>query len=139
MMEQQIDTRSVQSVQMWLMQWMQTELSLETSSIDPSQALLSYGMDSVHAMMLVGDLEGHLGTQLSPTLAWDYPTVQALAEHVVERASCPATGGNGQVKTGPRESGARTTQDARTLLSQLDGMSEEEMDALLEQYSNTGH
>jgi acyl carrier protein len=139
MMEQQIDTRSVESVQKWLMDWMQVELSLDPSEIDPGNAFLSYGMDSVHAMMLVGDLEGRLGTQLSPTLAWDYPTVHALAEHVVVRASSPATGANRSTNVHPHLPVSPATQDARALLSQLDGMSEEEMDALLEQYSSTDH
>jgi acyl carrier protein len=33
-------------------------------------------------MMLVGDLEEHLSRRLSPTLAWDHPTIDALATHL---------------------------------------------------------
>jgi acyl carrier protein len=44
--------------------------------------MVSYGLDSVHSMMLVGDLEDALQNRFPPTLAWDYPTVEAMAEYL---------------------------------------------------------
>ena len=43
-------------------------------------------MDSVHAMMMTGDLEEHLGLRLSPTVTWDHPTIDALSSHLATTA-----------------------------------------------------
>lgn len=66
----------------WIHEWLIQELKLTPQSIDNDRPLVSYGLDSVHAMMLVGDLEDLLQRRFSPTLAWDYPTVRALAAHL---------------------------------------------------------
>lgn len=73
---------SVESLRSWLIAWLAGEQGVEHAAIDPSQSFLSYGLDSVQAMSLVGDLEAKLGRRLPPTLAWDYPTIDALAEHL---------------------------------------------------------
>jgi acyl carrier protein len=136
-MQAHLDVQSAESVQGWLARWLESELGVDPKEIDPHQAFLSYGMDSMHAMMLVGDLEGCLGLRLPPTLAWDYPTMRALAVHVVEQAAGKTAPG-GTSPTARSSTPAPASQlDARTLLSQLDGMSEEDMDALLQHYSET--
>jgi acyl carrier protein len=137
LMQGPLDPRSFESTQRWLVSWMAAELDLEAEAIDADQTFLSYGMDSMHAMMLAGDLEAALGTRLAPTLVWDYPTIKALGEFVVNEAyrenqkgdlARPAVS-NGRM---PAESA-----DPRALLAQLDGMSEEDMDLLLGEYLKT--
>jgi acyl carrier protein len=118
----------------WLTHWVATELNINPQEISPDQPFLNYGMDSMHAMMLVGDLESRFGSQLSPTLAWDYPTIKALAQFLAENpGSKPST-----TERSPRVQLSAVDQaqepDARSILSQLDGMSEEEMDVLLQHY-----
>jgi hypothetical protein len=88
-------------------------------------------------MMLAGDLEVALGTRLSPTLAWDYPTIKALGEFVVTQASRENQGDSPRL---PEVSNGRMPADAadpNVLLSRLDGMSEEDMDLLLNHYLKT--
>src|SRR5262249_9223113 len=48
-------------VQTWLQSWVAQEIGLEAEMIQPGKAFLMYGMNSVQAMMLVGDLEDALG------------------------------------------------------------------------------
>ena len=43
---------------------------------------VDYGLDSVQAVSIVGDLETWLGRSLSPTLIWDFPTIEDLAKHL---------------------------------------------------------
>ena len=133
----QIDLKSSDSVQAWLAHWMTSELSLDDTGIDPDRAFLSYGMDSMHAMMLVGDLEGSIGTRLPPTLAWDYPTVRALAEHVVAKAASLSASQDPVPETTFTQVKSGGEPDARAILSRLDGISEEELDSLLLEYLNT--
>ncbi len=130
----QIDLRSSDSVQGWLAHWMASELNLEATEIDPDRAFLSYGMDSMHAMMLVGDLEGIIESRLSPTLAWDHPNVRALAEYLVAKVATLSTGQ--ESVTAWKEAISRREPDARAILAQLDGMSEEELDSLLLEHMN---
>ena len=52
------------------------------STIDPREPFTYYGLDSVQAVGLTGDLEIWLGRRLSPTLAWDYPNIESLARHL---------------------------------------------------------
>ena len=134
-MQAHLDIQSLESVKRWLAGWMEAELGLDHREIDPAQAFLSYGMDSMHAMMLVGDLEGGIGMRLPPTLVWDYPTIQDLAGHVVGLAAAPRSPG-GPADTRSGQAIPNSQPDAKTILAQLDGMSEEDIDLLLNQYTS---
>jgi len=99
----------------WIRGWLGRELKLAPEDISADKTFVRYGMDSVHAMMLVGDLEEHLKRRLPPTLAWTYPTVEALATHLAETS----------------EPHTEPTASEGDLLSRLDELSEEEIDRLL--------
>lgn len=136
-MAAEIDLGSVDAIRGWLVGWMANELNIEVAEVEPEKPFLGYGMDSMSAMMLVGDLEGLTGYKLPPTLAWDYPSVDALADHLVSRAGTSAPE---PVATAARlVATANGKPDPRAILSQLDGMSEEDMDALLAQYLDSPH
>ena len=66
-------------IQSWLITRIASILELDSSSIDPRQPFTYYGLGSVQAVGLTGDLEVFLNRKLSPTLAWDYPTIELLA------------------------------------------------------------
>ncbi len=133
-MQGQLDPRSFVSTQRWLISWLAAELDLDADGIDAHQTFLSYGMDSMHAMMLAGDLEAALGTRLSPTLAWDYPTINALGEFVVTQASRESQSDDSRLSDVSSGRMPIDAADPKALLSRLDGMSEEDMDTLLNQY-----
>jgi acyl transferase domain-containing protein/SAM-dependent methyltransferase/NAD(P)-dependent dehydrogenase (short-subunit alcohol dehydrogenase family)/acyl carrier protein len=61
-------------------------------AIDPQQAFLSLGLDSLTSMELRNRLQSALGRTLQPTLTFDHPTVAALARHLAEDADPPASG-----------------------------------------------
>src|SRR5579885_2206717 len=73
---------SREAIQDWLIAHISAELSLEPTALDIHEPLASYGMDSVAAVGLSGDLEDWLGRELAPTLFYDYPTIVALAGHL---------------------------------------------------------
>jgi acyl carrier protein len=54
-------------------------------SIDADRPLADYGLDSVSALTLCGDLEDRYRITLEPTVAREYPTVNAIAAFVAER------------------------------------------------------
>jgi acyl-CoA synthetase (AMP-forming)/AMP-acid ligase II/acyl carrier protein len=67
-------------------------LELEPSEIDMNQPLVEHGIDSMKAVTFSLELETWLDRKLPPTLLWDYPTIDALAEYVAgEVGAVPVT------------------------------------------------
>jgi acyl carrier protein len=73
-------------IQEWLISKLHEVQGLNPADIDVKQPLENYGLGSVQAVSLVGDLEDWLGVPLPPTLLWDYPSIEALANHLAEEA-----------------------------------------------------
>jgi acyl carrier protein len=61
---------------------MATELELGPEQIDIRTPFSDFGLDSRTAVRMSGDLERKLGRRLSPTLFWDFPTIEVLARHL---------------------------------------------------------
>ncbi|MEU5403428.1 acyl carrier protein [Streptomyces sp. NPDC005963] len=75
---------SVESLSSWLADRIALYLQRSPSEIVSTVPLAEYGLDSVAALSLCGDIEEDFDLVLEPTVAWDYPTVDALAGHLVE-------------------------------------------------------
>ena len=72
------------AIRNWLVTRIAAMLELEPASVDPRQPFTYYGLGSVQAVSLTGELEEYLKRTLSPTLAWDYPTIELLAAHLAK-------------------------------------------------------
>ncbi|MCC6568086.1 MAG: acyltransferase domain-containing protein, partial [Anaerolineales bacterium] len=72
------------TIQSWLMNRIASMLEMDASAIDPRQPFTYYGLGSVQAVSLIGDLETFLNRKLAPTLAWDYPTIESLANFLAD-------------------------------------------------------
>ncbi len=75
------------AIEGWLIDQIASRIRLPPSEIDPREPFTYYGLDSVQAVGLTGDLEIWLGRRLSPTLAWDYPNIESLARHLAAETS----------------------------------------------------
>jgi len=69
-------------IQAWLVSKLSERLGIEQYEIDIREPLASYGLGSTEAVGLAGELAEWLGRDLSPTLAYEYPTIEALARHL---------------------------------------------------------
>jgi acyl carrier protein len=58
------------------------ELRLPSHSIETDKPLTQYGLDSIAALTIAGDLEEALSMELPSALLWDCPTIDALARHL---------------------------------------------------------
>ncbi|MEV7192617.1 acyl carrier protein [Streptomyces sp. NPDC093510] len=74
----------------WLTGRLAVYLARPQSSIDPDTPLAEYGMDSVWALSLCGDLEEEKNLIVAPTLVWDHPTVSDIVAHLVRCAAAGA-------------------------------------------------
>lgn len=64
----------------WLVERVAYYLGKNTSEIKTDQPLGGYGLNSVYAVSLCGDLEDLLSIYIEPTLAWDYPTIDEIVK-----------------------------------------------------------
>lgn len=71
--------RTATDIQDWIVGWLSKELKIPKDRISPGEPFVNLGMSSRQAVMLSGDLEDWLGRELDPALAWDHPTIKALA------------------------------------------------------------
>jgi myxalamid-type polyketide synthase MxaE and MxaD len=69
----------------WLSARIAEMLGFDPGDIDCATPFVDVGLSSIQAVELSGDIERWTGLTLSPTLAFDYPTIEGVAEHVVDR------------------------------------------------------
>lgn len=74
---------SLVKIQNWLVEQIAEQLSLDVSKIEITEPLTRYGLDSIDAVTLVGELEDWLDMDLPSTLFWDHPTIAKSAEYLV--------------------------------------------------------
>ncbi|MGV1008340.1 MAG: acyl carrier protein [Dermatophilaceae bacterium] len=60
-------------------------LQREPDDIEVDESLFGYGLDSVYALTLCGDIDDEFGLAVDPTLAWDYPTIREIAGYLTSR------------------------------------------------------
>ncbi|MBX7255252.1 MAG: SDR family NAD(P)-dependent oxidoreductase [Candidatus Hydrogenedentes bacterium] len=82
-------------IQEWLVSRLAEELGIDKSAIDPRESFDSLGLSSRDAVTLSGDLEDWLTHRLSPTILWEYPTIETMSRYLAELDA----GGNGKTQT----------------------------------------
>ena len=81
---------TVEGLTAWLVERVAIYLQREPEEIDPGEPLAAYGLDSVAALSLCGDVEEDFDLILDPTASWDYPTATAFAEHIARELGAVA-------------------------------------------------
>src|SRR5712692_889292 len=77
-----MDSRTAEVIQAWLVSRLSELLGIESHEIDVREPFASYGLGSTEVVSLSGELAEWLGRQLSPALAYEYPTIETLARHL---------------------------------------------------------
>jgi len=80
---------TVEAIEQWLVTHLAGALNLPASEIVVDTPFDRYGVDSLIAVTMTGDLEEWLGIEIPVTLAWDYPNIQLLAAYLAELAANP--------------------------------------------------
>jgi len=73
-----------EEIQAWLVFRVSVLMGVDALHLDPREPFASYGLDSVQAVSLAGDLERWLGKRFPPTLLFEYPTIESVARHLGE-------------------------------------------------------
>ena len=90
---------TAEELERWLITHLAAQLKVETTEIDPLRRLEEYGLDSLEAVALTGEIETMLGRAVDPTILWDYPSVRAVARFLA------VEGSNGHGRTTPVSAG----------------------------------
>ena len=78
---------SATEIQAWLVSYLAELLEIEVNEVDVTISFDRYGLDSSAAMAMTGDFGDWLGRELDPTTMYDYPTIEALMQHLAEEFS----------------------------------------------------
>lgn len=80
------------TISAWLTGTIADYRQVRPEEIDPDVPLADLGLDSVYALTMCGDIEDRFGLETDPTVAWDHPTINALAVHLHSRLVAEGTG-----------------------------------------------
>lgn len=81
--DQKPTTKSPEDIRSWLIARVSHYVDQPVEALDPDASLAHYGLDSIYAFALCGEIEDTLGVPIEPTLVWDVDTLNALHEHLM--------------------------------------------------------
>jgi acyl transferase domain-containing protein/acyl-CoA synthetase (AMP-forming)/AMP-acid ligase II/acyl carrier protein len=79
--------KPIEAIEAWLVQKLSSYLSTGPEHIDTGEPLSYFGLDSKKVVSLSGQLADWLGCNLSPTLFYDYPSIDALLRYFGDQYS----------------------------------------------------
>ncbi|MFG2780052.1 acyl carrier protein [Streptomyces prunicolor] len=74
---------SADEVREWLRDRVAAHTGRPVEEIRPDLPLTEYGLDSVYVLGLCAEIEDHYGIEVEPTVMWDNPALDPLAEALV--------------------------------------------------------
>ncbi len=74
--------RTPEQIRTFILEWLADQLDTEPSAIQVDEPFASMGASSLELAELAGELEQKLGFELPASVAWEYPTIDKLAEHL---------------------------------------------------------
>lgn len=84
---------NARTIENWIVEHLAQRLNVESGDIDVRQPFSALGLDSLDGVELAHQLETWLGaTTLTPTLVWDYPSVDKLSRYLAGIARGDSSG-----------------------------------------------
>ncbi|WP_447040835.1 acyl carrier protein [Streptomyces sp. DSM 118878] len=79
-------------IRQWLAGRIGHLMGREGQDVPPDLLLAEYGVDSLQAVSLIGEIEDRWGLTLDAALTWEYPTIALLAEFLAAEIAVDAVG-----------------------------------------------
>jgi acyl carrier protein len=79
--------RTAAEIQDWFTHTLAKITNSAPEDIDATVPFDSFGLDSVAAVGLTGELEDWLGCSVDPMAVYDYPTIELLSKHLAEEST----------------------------------------------------
>lgn len=123
--------RTAERIEMWLEDWLIERAGLDPADIHRDKPFAEFGVDSLTAVELSHELEEEFGVPLPPIVAWNYPTPAALSRYLAEQ-TCGESEAAELAEETEEEASAPTDADMEAMLAEIEGLSDEEAQRLLE-------
>lgn len=68
----------------WIIAYLSSHLMIDRSSIEMNVILTEYGLDSIQAVIMSDEIGELIQREVSPTILYEYPTVDLLAAFMVK-------------------------------------------------------
>ncbi|MEJ6013213.1 alpha/beta fold hydrolase [Corynebacterium sp. H127] len=78
---------TISELKEWLRNWVANATGLPAEEISDDKPLTAFGLTSRDVVLLSGELENKLGLELDATIAYEYPTIGALAKRIIDGPS----------------------------------------------------
>jgi len=78
--------RSAAEIQDWMVTYIARELGIPPEQVDVSVPFEHFALDSATAIGMTGELETWAGCRIDPTVVYDYPTIQDMAQYLAGEA-----------------------------------------------------
>ncbi|MCB0488006.1 MAG: acyl carrier protein [Cyclobacteriaceae bacterium] len=62
-------------------------LSVRSEDINPDEEFMSIGLDSMHAIFLIDEIEKKFGIEINPHSFWEHPTINSFAANLDKQIS----------------------------------------------------
>ncbi|MGD0898737.1 MAG: AMP-binding protein [Thermoguttaceae bacterium] len=121
------DAATAAEIEDWLIQRIARRLGLAPRQIGVATPFIEFGMGSLDALEIAGELERRLGRAVSPTTIYNYPNIAALARWLAN----PPPDGESPAEI-HRAQPARGGQPPERLSDDVRNMTEEEIKAFIE-------
>jgi acyl carrier protein len=82
--EKDVTARRAAAIREWLTLRLSEAIGVDPAQIDPRLPFATFGLSSLAAYTLTGELAEWIGRDLPATLLWEYPTISTLSEHLAE-------------------------------------------------------
>lgn len=69
----------------WMTQWLVARAGVVPGDVELDKPFADYGLDSMTAVEMSGEIEDWSGVELTPIVAWNYPTVSRLSEFIAQQ------------------------------------------------------
>lgn len=77
-----VDNLSQQALTTWLVDQVKTIAKVEADVIDINEQFINYGLNSVDAVNLSGELEDYLGYEIPASIMYEFSTINELVQHL---------------------------------------------------------
>jgi len=75
-------TVTTAEIEAWIVGRVSEYGEIDPATFDASTALADLGFDSVYALTLCGDIEDEFEVEVEPSIVWDHPKIDQLAQAV---------------------------------------------------------
>ena len=84
-------------IRQWLVKRLAKQVKVDPSAIDTAKNFEQYGLDSIVAVRVSGDLEKLVEQRLSPALLFEHPSIDELSAHLATELGLNAIANLGKI------------------------------------------